>query len=197
MGAARPVQLAIVRHDPASARRHGSGGDGRPAARPALFLPVLVALLLLSACGGDSAGDPTGTAAGSGPTAAASPTAVPEPTIGEIVWAVAVDPTSNAPVEAVATIPVDAATIYAAVPVAGLRPGSVLTSSWTYNRTSLDTLASSVTVAAAVEAGWVEFHIARVPEQEWPDGTYEVAIALDGQVRQTGTIGVGDDSPRS
>ena len=116
---------------------------------------------------------------------------------GAVVWATAVDPTTRAPTEPVEAFRPDARTIYAAVPLARLEPGTTLSATWTYNRTPLQGMVGSVT-APAGETGqdlWVAFEIARQTEEPWPTGTYEIAVAVNGEPALTATVEVEDGSP--
>jgi hypothetical protein len=142
--------------------------------------------LLVAACGGDD--DPSPTPA---PTIQATATTPAGPTeVQPIVWAPGVTPGTNAPEEPVDQFTVDSEVIYAVVRVTNVRQGAVLSTAWTYNGAPVDPASSAVTASAPIADGYVEFHLSRSPEAPWPDGTYAVAIALDGREVQTAQIEV-------
>ena len=108
-----------------------------------------------------------------------------ETQIGDIVWATATDPETNAPVEPVSSYPPDAPRIIAAVQTHALSAGPVVEANWEYNDTSLDAFTTRLTPTDSGGERWLSFHIARDPEVPWPVGTYEVTISVDGTaVRQ-------------
>ena len=151
--------------------------------------------LALAACGGNDSPSPTPTATTSPDLTATNaaespPTPQPTPTIGQIVWATAVDPQTKEPVEIVDGFAVDDVTIYAVLPVRNLPPNSSLTATWTYDGTALDNLSSTAVIPPGPTIGWVEFHLTR-SEEPWPDGTYAVSVRLDGNVVQTAEVTVG------
>ena len=152
--------------------------------RPRRVLCLLALPLLVAACGGDDDPPPTPTVQ---PTAT-TPAAPAE--VLAVVWAARVTADTNAPEVPVEQLTVDAETIYAVVRVTNLPAGAVLSAAWTYNGVPVEPASSTVTAAAPISDGYVEFHLSRDPGAVWPDGTYAVAISLDGQVRQTAEIAV-------
>jgi hypothetical protein len=142
--------------------------------------------LLVAACGGDDDPSPTPT-----PTIQATATTPAGPTgVQPVVWATGVTPGTNAPAEPVDQFTVDSEAIYAVVRVTNVRQGAVLSAAWTYNGAPVDQASSAITASAPLADGYVEFHLARSAGTDWPDGTYAVAIALDGREVQTAQIEV-------
>ncbi len=107
-----------------------------------------------------------------------------------MVWAIDLEPGSNAPRAAVGAVPADAPTIYAAVPVPRLASGVVVTATWAYNGTPLPSFDSRVTTDREQLGGWLEFHVSRASDAPWPPGVYSIAIAVDGQVAQEAAVRV-------
>lgn len=143
--------------------------------------------------------DPSGpapTVSGVSGTPGAGPVSVGGVTVGEVVWATAVDPVTQAPAEPRETIGDDAGEIYAVVPVTGLPAGATVAATWTYNGATLDALGTAVTAESATAQTWVAFRIDRVEtatplprsEEDWPDGDYGVVITIDGQIVQQATV---------
>ena len=169
----------------------------------AVVLAAVLGLVVLSGCGGDGDGQDAArdqadstARADEGSTAAttdgtAGEAATPAPSIGEIVWATAVQPDTNAATAVVARFPVDAPALYAVVLVTGLPSGAVLTARWTYNDVPLDALEAAVEIPTPVDGtAWVEFHLDR-DEESWPEGTYEISIWLNGEPVRTSSVVVG------
>ena len=55
----------------------------------------------------------------------------------------------------------------------------------------------STTQLAPADSGadqWVSFYIERDPEVEWPVGTYEVKVSLDGAIVQQAAVEVREES---
>ena len=208
----------------AEVRRRGVLVDPRRATVPwAVVASIIVAVVACSPGDGDEANTAATPAAGTAgmeasPTGAGSPMAMPAtpgagtlpvegtPGVdgfrtaaadgGAVVWATAVDPTTKAPTEPVETFPTDARTMYAAVPLARLEPGTTLTATWTYNRTPLDGMVGSVT-APAGEAGrdvWVAFELERQTDEPWPNGTYAITVAVNGEPALTAAVEVQNAS---
>jgi hypothetical protein len=169
-------------------------GTGRAIRRVRWIAQAFLATALLAGCGGNDSHPATPTAT-SAPnltaTFAASVTTTPQPPpeVAKIVWATAIDYRTKAPVEVVDGFTVDDTTLYAALQVRNLRPNATLTAHWTYNKTSLDGLATTAVVPSGPNSGWVEFHLTR-SEEPWPDGTYAISVSLDGKVVQTAKVSV-------
>ena len=127
--------------------------------------------------------------------AAATPiaTAVAQ-TIGDIVWATAIDQATNAPIDPVSSYRPDALRIVAAMHIDALSAGSSLEATWEYNDTSLDAFTTRLAPAGSGADQWVSFYIERDPEVEWPVGTYEVKISLDGATVQQAAVEVREES---
>ncbi len=183
---------------------------------------MLVVVLILVGCnirGGGEDSDPTATvAAGQTAEAGAEPTVAPTVplavagtpgagpvslgamTFGEVAWATEVDEATQAPVDALDTIPAESGPIYAVVPVSGLTNGTVISARWSFEGSPLDGLATEVVAPADVAETWVAFRLDQidtgtpVPRSEtgWPDGEYGVVISADGEVVQQAVIVVGD-----
>ena len=165
-------------------------------------LSAALALAALSGCGGNGGDQGTipdqadltvvpdegATVATTGATVGGA--ATPAPLIGEIVWAAAIDPETNAAVTVVDRFPADAPNLFAVVSVAGLPAGAILAARWTYNDVPLDELDTSVEIALPVEGpAWVEFHLARA-EEPWPAGTYGISIDLNGEPARAASVDV-------
>lgn len=146
----------------------------------------------LNACGGDDEPPATPTAA---PVLVTATLAVFIPTgsasIGEIVWALRVDPATKEPIEVVDRFADTAETIFAAAPVANLGPGVVLRVEWSYNKTSLNGLGSDIVDSRGLADGWVEFHLSKPSDSTWPAGRYEVTLYVDGAPIRSGGVDVG------
>jgi len=200
-------------------RRVGVVVDPRRAWVPwSVVLAVVVAMVACSPGGGDGsdAGTPVGggaTPGGGSPMAAGLVTPVvgtlplqgtpggdgfrtTAAEGGAVVWATVIDPTTKEPRERVAAFRPDARTIYAAVPLARLEPGTTLTASWTYNRTPLEGMVGSVTAPPGETARdlWVAFGIARQTEEPWPAGIYAIVVAVNGEPVLTAEVEVQDAS---
>jgi hypothetical protein len=160
---------------------------------------VAIAGLLLVSCGGEAvlvSPDTASPSAAGTATLAAAPTVIaatplPMPPLGDVVWTTAVDPVTSAPTGVVTAISPDAARIIAAVETNALAAGSHLKATWEYNDTSLDAFTTELVSADQTSQRWISFHMTRedvsVP---WPEGTYEIAIAVNGSVVRTAAIDV-------
>jgi len=170
------------------------------------LMPFLVALVLsaclLSSCGGEARlvsplveGARTKPTPGEAATPAtvATPTRstpVPTTSIEPVVWASAVDASTQAPTQTMQSFPSDIPSMYACVSVNGLHQGVIVEGSWTYNGTSLDSLTTELILPDDVPRRWLAFHISRDRDESWPLGTYAISIAVDGQVVQTASVEV-------
>ncbi len=166
-------------------------GKDRIAGGRAWLALALGLVSVLVGCGGDDAptnvtvtAETTTTPSGPAPT---QPPASLE--IGAVVWTTEVDPQTKAPTQAVDAFPDDAPTIFAALPVRDLPPGTMLTADWTYNSTSLDGLTTTAVAPSGAASGWVEFHLTRSAEP-WPDGTYAISVSAGGEVVQTAEVAI-------
>lgn len=108
--------------------------------------------------------------------------------LGPIVWATAIDASTNAPTPAVDVVPVDAPRIYASVPVGRLQRGTVLDARWTYNGTPLIGVEGTVTAERDQRGGWVAFLLSREDGEPWPAGVYAVVVSVDGVVAHASAI---------
>ena len=161
---------------------------------------IALACGLLVSCGGDPIlappVDPSPpTTIDTTEIAAATPmaTAAAEP-IGNVVWAMATDPATNAPIDSVSSYPPDALRIVAAMRIDALPAGSSVEATWEYNDTSLDAFTTRLTPVDSGADRWVSFHIERDPEVEWPVGTYEVRISLNGTTVHEAAVDVREES---
>ncbi len=143
--------------------------------RPRVVL-VGVLGLMLSACGGNGATDPTPP-----PSAIPSTTDVRQPplVLGSVVWTTGIDATTGEPVDRVETFPRDAVSIHAALEVGNLPAGSILTAAWEINGSPIEALESTITVDQARSLGWVEFRLDWVGEARWPVGTLTIRITAN------------------
>jgi hypothetical protein len=115
------------------------------------------------------------------------------PWVGDVVWTTATDPTTNAPVEPVSSYPPNALRIVAAVHVDALSAGPSVEATWEYNDTSLDAFTTRLTPSEGGADHWINFYIERDPEVEWPVGTYEVKILLNGTTVQEAAVEVRNE----
>jgi hypothetical protein len=82
----------------------------------------------------------------------------------------------------------------ASVPAYSVPAGSQVAAAWTYNDTSLDAFATSVTIDQPAAEQWLTFKLSRNSETPWPAGVYGVTISLNGAVAQSASIEVVDQS---
>jgi hypothetical protein len=120
----------------------------------------------------------------------ATPQANLTPGIGGIVWAAAIDETTNAPIEPVSSYVSNAPRIIAAVPAQSLPAGSRIEATWEYNDTSLDAFTTRLSQTEMVDQTWITFHLERDPAVPWPVGTYELSVSLNGTTMQVATVEV-------
>ena len=132
--------------------------------------------------------------AGAGSPEAGTPSAADAAQLGTIVWARAVDPTTNAPIEPVEAFTTDAPTIQAVVPVARIAAGTTVTATWTYNRTPILGVDSAVVASAETRDIWIAFHLTLAAGERWPDGTYAIVLSVNGMKVADGTVRV-DEAP--
>lgn len=111
--------------------------------------------------------------------------------VGPIVWAAAVDPRTKAPQTVVETFPVDAAVLYAAMPVVRMESGIVIEAIWSYNGTPLDAAGAVVVVDQVASGAWLEFHLSRTGTIPWPDGIYAIRVLIDGEQAHEAAVIVG------
>jgi len=121
----------------------------------------------------------------------ATPLAQP---IGDVVWATATDPATNAPIDPVSSYHPDALRIVAAAQIHAVSAGSTIEATWEYNDTSLDAFTTRLPPANSRADQWISFYIERDPEVEWPEGTYEVRISLNGTIEQQAAVEVREGS---
>jgi hypothetical protein len=166
------------------------------------FRAALLAMTcgLLTSCGGEPilappADSPPQMIANTPVASAATPvTMATAPQVGGIVWATKTDPATNAPIDRVSNFPPDALRIVAAVHVDALSAGSSVEATWEYNDTSLDAFTTRLTPSDNGADQWISFFIERDPEMEWPVGTYEVSISMDGETVQQAAVEVREES---
>lgn len=164
---------------------------------PALVPVVGLCLAVLSSCGGTPTTDmpatgtpPAGTVQPATPPPPATATPTPRPSgLGEILWTG--DVVSNATPAAGATqLNADAPRIVANVPAYSLPAGSQVSAAWSYNDTSLDAFATTLTIDQPQPEQWLEFQLSRNSDAPWPTGIYEITISLNGQVAQSSSVEV-------
>ena len=101
--------------------------------------------------------------------------------LGPVQWTTMVNPTTLAPALTVETFATTASTIYAVVPVRRIAPGTVVSSSWSYNDAPINGVGASIAVPESLADVWLEFHLARTAVPAWPEGTYAIMIQINGQ----------------
>ena len=161
-----------------------------------------VALAVLTGCGGsDESVDPTALVATAtvppgvvgGPSAADAPVAT-RVEVGALVWATAIESGTNRPTAEVSRFDVTASVIYAVVPVTAAPLGATLNAEWTFNTTPIQGVAASVQLPELRAASiWVEFHLERQSEEDWPDGPYTVTVREGDRVVGAGTVDVDEE----
>jgi hypothetical protein len=124
------------------------------------------------------------------PTSILPATAEAGPSLGEVVWATAVDAVTQAPTERVSSFATDAPSIFACLLATDLDPGSTIDASWSYNHTSLDAFATQLTLPDAARHRWIAFHIDRDPNVFWPEGTYAISVTLNGTIAREAAVEV-------
>jgi hypothetical protein len=190
-----------VSRRPTSAIGPRAIGAGTPGLRSRFgAFGILVSLLLvLAGCSGEAqlTLPHTPTPPSKNPPLAATPrtTPVPSPSLGQVVWATAVDPTTGAPADSVTAYAPDDPQLIAAFPATALPAGAVVDAAWFYNDTSLDAFNTTLTVPDHVVKRWVDLRLARSADAPWPAGTYEVVVSLAGdEVRRASVLVVDRQS---
>jgi hypothetical protein len=84
----------------------------------------------------------------------------------------------------------DVPRIVANVPAYALPAGSQVSAAWSYNSTSLDAFATTLTIEQSQDEQWLTFQLSRNTEEPWPVGIYEITISLNGQVAQSASVEV-------
>ena len=171
-----------------------------PPTRRVRAASIAVASVLLASCGSEPRLAPLADSSPQKTTdSAIVSTAIPAATAvasqpGVIVWATATDPATHAPVEPVSSFAPDALRIVAAVQADALTAGSSVEAIWEYNDTSLDAFTTRLTPSESSSTQWISFYIERDPEVQWPVGTYEVKILLNGATVQEAAVEVREGS---
>ena len=80
--------------------------------------------------------------------------------------------------------------IAADLPAYEIPAGSQVSATWSYNNTSLDAFATTITIDHLQDEQWLTFQLSRNTDAPWPTGVYEITISLDGQVAQTSSVEV-------
>lgn len=111
-------------------------------------------------------------------------------TLGPVVWATEIDPTTSAPRTPVESFVTETPTLYATVAVERVHAGTEFGVEWTYNDTRLETLDDVVIAETNSENVWIEFHLTLERPGVWPSGTYEIAISVNGQPAVSGQVEV-------
>jgi hypothetical protein len=178
--------------------RRNQPGNSSEARRTRALLPAVgISLALLTACGGSptmvapaTSTPPVATVLPATPAVPASATPIPQPPgLGEVRWSSEAT-TSATPVPGVTQLTSDVPRIVANVPANALPTGSQVSATWTYNNTSLDAFATTLTIDQLQPEQWLTFQLSRNTDTPWPSGVYEITISLNGQVAQTSSIEV-------
>lgn len=156
----------------------------------ATLLTGAAVAVVISACGGNDSEPPTVTPVPELPQD--TPTPPPPPVVGPVVWATGVVTGTNAPQATVESFSIDAPMIFAVVRLENVRSGAVLSAAWTYEGVPISQATSGFITGAFFNAGYVEFHLAKSAERDWPRGTYAVAVSLDGAVVAEGNVEVDE-----
>ena len=170
--------------------------DGSTRGRTIQGVLLLLGCSLLASCGGQSrlvaptASPPVPNAEMRATPLSAPTNRIGSPQIGEIIWTASTDPTTNAPIEPVASYRADAPRIIAAVPARALTAGSRVEANWEYNNTSLDAFTVLLVPSENVGETWINVHIDRDPEVPWPEGVYQLTISIDGAAMQNAAVEV-------
>lgn len=180
--------------------RRQPGNSSRTWRARALAPVAGACLALLTACGGGPTMVPSatstppaatvlaGTPAASPAPATATPT--PQPAgLGEIRWS-SETMTTSTPVAGVTQLTSNVPRIVANVPAYSLPAGSQVSAAWSYNDTSLDAFATTLTIDQLQAEQWLTFQLSRNAETPWPAGVYEIAVSLNGQVVQSASMEV-------
>jgi hypothetical protein len=145
------------------------------------------------ACGLPGSDDPTPTPEPQPTPTVQATTEVATPlTVGDPVWATAIDPADGSPADSVEWFPTDAQVIYAVFQTSAISAGTGFTVSWSMNGTPVPGLNPTLQMTADTPAGWIEFHLTRTSAEPWPDGQLEVRIAVDGEIVSSGSISLRD-----
>jgi hypothetical protein len=115
------------------------------------------------------------------------------PELGAVVWTTVVDALTGEPLDEVVEYSADARQLIAAVPATALPAGATLEAAWTYNNTSLDALTTTLSTNEMASRRWIDFKLERAADSQWPAGTYEVVISLEGVQLQHASIMVTDE----
>jgi hypothetical protein len=158
-------------------------------------MPAGICLAFLTACGGGptmiapaTSTPPVVTVLPATPAPAQS-TPVPRPAgLGEIRWSG--EATFATPVAGVTQLTSDVPRIVAYVPAYALPAGSQVSAAWSYNDTSLDAFATTLTIEQLQPEQWLTFQLSRNTDTPWPTGVYEITVSLNGQVAQSVSIEV-------
>jgi hypothetical protein len=122
--------------------------------------------------------------------APAPATPIPHPTgLGEIRWSSEAT-TPATPAAGLTQLTSDVPRIIANVPAYALPAGSQVSAIWSYNNTSLDAFATTLTIDQPQTEQWLTFQLSRNTEAPWPTGVYEITVSLNGQVAQSASIEV-------
>lgn len=124
------------------------------------------------------------------PRAAVTATPTPQPAgLGDIRWS-GEEVTTATPVAGPTQLTTDVPRIIANVPAYSLAAGSQVSAAWSYNDTSLDAFATTLTIDQLQAEQWLAFQLSRNAETPWPAGVYQITISLNGQAAQTSSIEV-------
>jgi hypothetical protein len=169
--------------------------------RPSRIVVAIALCLGVASCGGESRLavpaspelSPTSTPLPATP-APAEPVSTPGAPVGAIVWTTAADPETSAPVDSIDAFPDDAPQIVAATTLDAVPAGAQIVATWTYNDTSLDAFTTTLSPPESAQGHWVAFRLERAEDALWPSGTYQVTIAVNGELVESAAVEVIDRS---
>lgn len=117
-------------------------------------------------------------------------TPTPQPAgLGDIRWS-GEEATTATPAAGPTQLTTDVPRIIANVPAYSLAAGSQVSAAWSYNDTSLDAFATTLTIDQLQSEQWLAFQLSRSADTPWPVGVYQITISLNGQAAQTSSIEV-------
>lgn len=144
---------------------------------------VLACAVLLVACGGDPVTDVATDIDSTPPVATPPPES--EMTIGEIIWALEVDPATGEPIDTATRYTTQSPAIIAVIEVDNIPEGTEFTATWTINNLPIEVAEMDITASEDLPHAWVAFSFTREDDQRYPRGTLGVVITTsEGDVRE-------------
>lgn len=150
---------------------------------------VLACAVLLVACGNDSVTEAT-------PEVDTTPPAgTPPPEsgmiIGEVIWALEVDPATGEPIDTATRYTTQSPAIIAVIEVDNIPEGTEFTATWTINNLPIEVAEMDITASEELPHAWVAFSFTREDDQRYPRGTLGVVITTsEGDMREA-TVDIG------